>query len=215
MIILSHRGYWLEGSEKNSLTAFTRSFASNWGIETDVRDCKGELVISHDPPSGSEMLLSDLLDLAERYAANSGAPLTIALNVKSDGLAAAILDKLCDRKAISYFVFDMSVPDMRSYLRLDMSVFTRMSEVEVAPAWFDESDGVWLDSFDGTDLPIARMAAILKQGKRVCVVSPELHGRDHLSTWYHLKPFATDRNLMLCTDFPHHAEAFFEKGDPL
>lgn len=48
MIILSHRGYWLKESEKNSIAAFKRSFSMGFGTETDVRDRDGQLVISHD-----------------------------------------------------------------------------------------------------------------------------------------------------------------------
>ncbi|HDG1702299.1 TPA: hypothetical protein PFE33_004667, partial [Kluyvera ascorbata] len=34
--------------EKNTQTAFERSFSLGFGTETDIRDFGGELVISHD-----------------------------------------------------------------------------------------------------------------------------------------------------------------------
>ena len=51
MRIISHRGYWKQEIEKNSDIAFHRSFRLNIGTETDFRDYKGELVISHDVPT--------------------------------------------------------------------------------------------------------------------------------------------------------------------
>ena len=58
MIVLSHRGYWKTAVEKNTPTAFKRSFELGFGTETDVRDRNGELVISHDMPNGSEITLA-------------------------------------------------------------------------------------------------------------------------------------------------------------
>ena len=49
----------------------------------------------------------------------------------------------------NYFVFDiLSLPDMLSYIKHDMNVFTRQNEYEKIPALYDEeSKGVWLDEF--------------------------------------------------------------------
>ena len=44
--ILAHRGFWKEETEKNTKIAFERAFNSGFGIETDLRDIKGEIVIS-------------------------------------------------------------------------------------------------------------------------------------------------------------------------
>ena len=57
MKILSHRGYWNNLTEKNSKSAFRRSFQLGFGTETDVRDLNGELVISHDMPIFDEATL--------------------------------------------------------------------------------------------------------------------------------------------------------------
>lgn len=48
--ILAHRGFWKEETEKNTKIAFERAFNSGFGIETDLRDIKGEIVISHNMP---------------------------------------------------------------------------------------------------------------------------------------------------------------------
>lgn len=41
MQILSHRGYWKNIEEKNSLRSFERSFMNLYGLETDLRDRGG------------------------------------------------------------------------------------------------------------------------------------------------------------------------------
>ena len=66
MRIISHRGYWNTPAEKNTIHAFQRSFALGFGTETDIRDLKGELVISHDMPIGDEIRFEDFLDFLLR-----------------------------------------------------------------------------------------------------------------------------------------------------
>ena len=48
--ILSHRGYWKKVEEKNTIQAFENSFSHGFGLETDIRDLNGKLVVSHDIP---------------------------------------------------------------------------------------------------------------------------------------------------------------------
>lgn len=205
MRIISHRGYWKESSEKNAAVAFRRSFEMGLGTETDVRDCAGKLVISHDMPRGGEMGFADMLQMADA----AGGPLTLALNVKADGMAEEIGHVLKDYPQLDCFVFDMSVPDLRAYLAAGVPTFTRMSEVEREPAWLARCEGVWLDGFDGTWFDQETIARVLALGKRVCVVSSELHKRDPLALWKMLRPLAQEDRLILCTDTPEEAVQFF------
>ena len=46
--ILCHRGAWNNEAEKNSISALKKAIALGYGFESDVRDYRGELVISHD-----------------------------------------------------------------------------------------------------------------------------------------------------------------------
>lgn len=209
MNILSHRGYWQDNAERNTEIAFSRSFALGYGTETDVRDCKGELVISHDMPGGNEILFSRFLAMADQGQRASSATLTLALNVKADGLAATMRRFLDAHENLDAFVFDMSVPDMRSYLDARIPLFTRMSEVEQQPAWLESSAGVWLDGFASEWYGNEIIGRLLDQGKRVCIVSPELHKREHRALWQRIKPLASEERLMLCTDLPEDATHFF------
>ena len=55
MQILAHRGRWRSPSEKNSEGAFRAALSAGYGIETDIRDFDGRLVISHDPARADAM----------------------------------------------------------------------------------------------------------------------------------------------------------------
>jgi hypothetical protein len=203
--IISHRGYWQSPPEKNRQAAFARSFALGYGTETDVRDAGTRLVISHDMPAGGELSVEQVLALA--HAADPA--MTLALNIKADGLAAALAETLQRYPGLDAFVFDMAVPDMRAYLRLGIPVLTRMSEVEPQPAWLEQAAGVWLDGFDSVWYDNALIAGLLEQGKRVAIVSNELHGRPHLPQWAQLKALGASSRLLLCTDFPEEATQYF------
>lgn len=206
MEIISHRGYWLELHERNQPVAFQRSFDLGYGTETDVRDCGGRLVISHDMPTGSEMTLDDLLDIM------GGRNLPLAINIKADGLAKALAAKFDERGHTNWFVFDMAVPDMRGFFSEGVCTYTRLSDVEPSPAWLDIAEGIWLDHFSPGHIPNHDIVKHLNQGKKVCVVSPELHGRDVDAAWSSLKLLGGLPGLMLCTDKPVQADTFFNKA---
>lgn len=209
MKILSHRGYWKTVEEKNTEAAFRRSFVLGYGTETDIRDYKGELVISHDMPDGTELHCDAVLAMVAEALTLNNTPLTVALNIKADGLAPDLRMLLDRYPEIDSFVFDMSVPDMRSYFEAGIPVFTRMSEVEKEPAWMDLAAGVWLDAFYGEWYETSVIENLLASGKRVCIVSPELHNRPHAALWERIKHLAGEDALLLCTDFPEEASVFF------
>lgn len=203
MVIISHRGYWSEVSDKNTEVAFRHSFERNFGTETDVRDCMGELVISHDMPRGGEVLFHSFLSFVGKNE------LLLAINIKADGLAESLCETMKNYDKNNWFVFDMSIPDMRSHLAVGNPVFARMSEVEKESTWFEHVAGIWLDSFEGDWYDIELIQGLINKGKRVCVVSPELHGRDHATLWRRLLPISKEDRLILCTDLPEDARIFF------
>ena len=200
MIVLAHRGWWREPAEKNSWAAFERAFDAGFGVETDVRDHDGQLVVAHDPPRGSDLIpFGDLLEL---YV-SAGQPGALAINVKADGLQAP-LKALMARAGIDRgFVFDMSVPDSLGYLAEGFEVFTRHSEFEPQPAFYAEASGVWIDCFRGDWITADVARAHLAAGKKVALVSPELHRRPHANAWRQWETLGSE--VMICTDFPDAA----------
>lgn len=210
MQILSHRGYWLKPEQKNTQVAFEHSFALGFGTETDVRDYQGKLVISHDIATKNSILLEEFLTLYKKYSAN----LPLALNIKADGLQENLKSELKYFDIENYFVFDMSVPDGLMYLKAGLKTFTRQSEYEKQPSFYEEASGVWLDEFHSHWIDLNVIKQHLQHGKRVCIVSPDLHKRDHLFEWQHYKDIITYldydvSNLMICTDYPEEARRFF------
>jgi len=209
VIVLSHRGYWKEPAEKNTEAAFVRSFALGFGTETDFRDRDGKLVISHDMPRGGEMTAETFFSLYVQH----GRGLPLALNIKADGLQSELQALVAQYEIPSsdYFVFDMAVPDALGYLRREMPAFTRKSELEPEPAFADKAAGVWIDGFFGDWFGPRELETLLRQFRRVCVVSPELHGRPHRPLWDCLAGSAIidQPGLMICTDRPEEARAVY------
>jgi len=205
MEILSHRGYWLHAQEKNTVAAFERSFALGYGTETDVRDLAGQLVISHDPPRGGELTLAQLLELA------GPRQLPLAINIKADGLAGLVAQEMARHRYSNWFVFDMSIPDTRAQLGAANPAYVRMSEFEPAPPFLELASGVWLDAFESDSWRIDALARLLARDIKVCLVSPELHRRDHRAFWQELKQgtWHGHGKVALCTDLPEQASTFF------
>jgi hypothetical protein len=208
MLILSHRGYWKRDKEKNTPSAFKRSFNSGFGTEVDVRDYCGRLVISHDIPDSTSMDFRDFLVIYSKYDYN----LHLAINIKADGLQGLLLNLLNENQIENYFVFDMAVPDALGYLNLGMKVFTRESEFETEPSFYGQADGVWMDEFRTPWITPQKIKHHLDNSKKICIVSPELHQMDHLARWKDYKTVCRNldkRELMLCTDFPEEARRYF------
>jgi hypothetical protein len=211
MEYIAHRGLWFEQKEKNTLTALYRGLDEGYGLETDVRDLSGELVISHDVPTAEtavpfEQLLS--------YYANKGCTSTLAINIKSDGLQERLSQLLLKYNIGSYFVFDMSVPDTLGYLNKNMRTFIRRSEIEHHPELSLLSQGIWLDELIAPWVGSETITAQASSSNALCIVSPELHNREHLLQWEAIKQAIEKKcdssKLLLCTDIPHKAERFFK-----
>ena len=208
MEIISHRGYWNEVQEKNTKPAFIRSFEKGYGTETDLRDFNGEIVISHDIPNDNAILLSDFFKIYK----SSGKSEKLALNIKSDGLQKKLFSELINYQITNYFVFDMSIPDTIGYINDNINFFSRQSEHELNPVFYDKCKGVWLDAFEGIWYESKLILDHLENNKQVALVSPELHKRDTNDLWKMLKSnnIHLEKNLILCTDRPEEAFNYFK-----
>lgn len=205
MLILAHRGLWKSPEEQNKLCAIRAAFEEGFGVETDVRDCRGQIVISHNPPDGRESNFSACAELL--YGLN----LPLAINIKADGLARDLRKIYMEYRLSDFFVFDMSIPDMREQLLAGNPTFGRLSDVESQILWPDDISGIWLDSF-GIFWYERELLDKLLNKYRVCIVSEELHGRNNSRQWSMLLPLAKNNNLMLCTDRPLEARTFFMRA---
>jgi hypothetical protein len=209
MEVISHRGYWKKLEERNTNIAFERSFNLGFGTETDLRDYNGEIVISHDIANSSNTLFSDFLEI-HKNAIQKNLPL--ALNIKSDGLQKQVKKILFDSQIENYFLFDMSIPDLKVSIESDLNTFSRLSEYEKELPFYEKVKGIWLDAFVNTWYTKDILTTHLKNKKTICIVSAELHKRNHIEHWNTLKNFGIQNmeNMILCTDLPEEATQFFK-----
>ncbi len=209
--ILAHRGFFIQDNEQNTLTAFKRALDKGFGIETDLREQNGHIIISHDPVgySQSPLLFSSLIKLLRQTTH----PFKVALNIKTDGIYNLIKNELYSSKLNlnNFFAFDMSIPETVKYVKARFPFYSRVSEYEVDPQFLDAANGIWIDNFTGSYEQITCAIKYLEIGYNVTIVSPELHRRDNLNLWYQIKKSGLSQhpNFQLCTDYPTQAANYF------
>jgi len=216
MKILAHRGMWQVENEKNSVSAISKALEHGFGVETDLRDYKGEIVISHDMATAESIPFKEYLHMA-RSKRLLGQGLLWALNIKADGLErplAAILQEF-DLFQES-FVFDMSIPTAIQFVKNcpEIKLCSRISDVEpqVLPFFLEKSEYIWVDSFYGEKVPYDLLRQMQEAGKKIVFVSDELHRRENYREYWQSikKSFANTEGLYLCTDYPLEAAEFFK-----
>jgi hypothetical protein len=187
---------------QNSLEAILEAAGKGFGIETDIRDQCGQLVISHDPPTGDALALEKLLDALD------GKNTELLLNVKADGLQHLAESALSDKNLDVKF-FDMSIPEVIKYSKSGLPYLSRVSELESIHGFDNRCKGLWIDDFSGFWLDAPRLDEISSLGVELYFVSAELHGNNRMDQWNLLKRHLGQANYRLCTDFPFEAEEFF------
>ena len=233
--IIAHRGLWQDTknpndkSAQNTLKAFERAFESGFGVEMDLRDFAGQIVISHDIATPKAPPLREFLTLHASFCTPHFTP-PLALNIKADGLQ-ALLKRALSGFGGEYFAFDMSLPDTLGYAHSGLCFYLRQSEFEPRPSRalgeiYKNASGVWLDGFFENFLRQKHILEHLKNGKKLCIVSPELHNLDFTKEWKKLRQILKKiqansenlglceqnlRQIALCTDYPFQAREFFDK----
>jgi len=210
--ILAHRGVWKSKEEQNTPAAIQTALENGFGIEIDIRDHNGQIVVSHDVPltNGDEFLtyaaLCNLLKATKKCG-------VCALNIKSDGLYELIqkapihIEHICN----AAFYFDMSMPETVQYLKRGLRLFSRVSEFETPVFPQSQVGGIWLDKFGDDFKQIDEASRLLELGYTVAFVSPELHGREHTAIWQQIREakLHAQSNFMICTDYPYDAATAF------
>lgn len=191
--IYCHRGHWNSEVEPNSKVSILNAFDFGYSVETDIRDLKGSIAISHDPVTVADLCIEDLPLEGKAFA----------LNLKSDGLLSfSNLHFESILKVEGTFVFDGSLPEMLHYKRRGLPHALRVSEYESELPW--KSEYIWLDAFESDWWLNTDTLRSLSEDQTVVVVSPELHKRDYLDVWQVVSSEfkAGNTNLAICTDFP-------------
>lgn len=208
MEFLAHRGMWKSLDEKNSLDSLKKAISAGYGIETDLRDRDGRLVVSHDISTPDSYEFENFL----KYYKSKSSSLPLALNIKADGLQKILVPLIEQYDISNYFLFDMSIPEFVVNVAKGLRSFTRNSDIESECVLYEKASGVWLDSFyDDKWLTMKTILHHLHNGKTVCIVSPELHGWDKEPMWRMLKSNIDilKDDTYLCTDHPEEARRYF------
>lgn len=210
MQLLAHRGLWKNYMNQNSYKSFKDSFINGFGVETDLRDHFEKIKISHDLLNTEDDYID--IDLFFKLYNEYNNNIPLALNIKSDGLQDILQNALLKYKINNYFVFDMSIPDTINYIKKGFNVFSRQSEHEQEPAFYNSVQGIWLDSFNTIWYNNEIITNHLIENKKVAIVSSELHKRDQIILWNFIKinNFHKNENIYLCTDFPEEANIYFK-----
>ncbi|HEN3617882.1 TPA: hypothetical protein U5E31_002664 [Yersinia enterocolitica] len=150
-----------------------RETAKEYGIEVDIRSKGEQLIIHHDPFVSGE----SFEDWLTHYRHG-----TLILNVKEEGLEARLIALMQTKGIEDYFFLDQSFPFLIKWSNAGVHrCAVRVSEFEsldTALALSGKVDWVWVDCF--TKFPLSRDGALMlvNAGFKLCLVSPELQGRD-------------------------------------
>ena len=170
------------------------------GVEIDVHAYGRKLVVTHDSFTDGPELDDWILKFRHEF---------VILNIKEEGIEDEVQRRFALAGISNYFLLDLSFPSLvRMVRRGDSRVAVRVSEYEPIEQAFrlaGKVDWVWLDLFSG--IPISpQESELLRSYKfKICLVSPELHGRDatEIST---IRSFIESSRFVVdavCTKHPH------------
>lgn len=219
--ILAHRANVRgpQPSVENSYAACAEALSLGFGLEIDLRRIGDEFLISHDPAPLSEgNALTRFAELFGRYP-----ELPLAVNVKELGYEADLI-RLADSgvfgRASFYFDFELLEPGQPGSSQRKLRSLPGGDKTRLASRISDRNESleqclgiptevVWADEFDRLWLTEEVIRTLRDAGRRIYVISPELHGfstEDRLRRWADFKSWGVDG---LCTDFSLEALEFF------
>lgn len=178
------------------------------GIEVDVRSFGDRLIIHHDPYLIGEDFQEWLKYFDHR---------TLILNVKEEGLEEKLI-KLMKKKSISdYFFLDQSIPflvkwSMNGHKKSAVR-FSEYEDLKTTLAFKNQVDWVWVDCFNFFPLTYEISLTLSKSGFKICLVSPELQGRDKEVEIPILAKFLKENKIIynaICTKDPKLWEIFID-----
>ena len=144
-----------------------------YGVEIDLRTAGDALVLHHDPFAAG----ADFRRWLDAYRHG-----TLILNVKEDGLEPSVTARLRERGIEDYFFLDQAFPSLvRSAGTGERRCAVRVSEYEpiaTALTLAGRIDWVWVDCFTRFPLTSQEAQQLGAAGFKLCIVSPELQGRD-------------------------------------
>lgn len=215
--ILAHRGNTTgpDRAAENGLAAIGRALRLGWGLEIDIRRAPdGRFYVSHDAVAFATAAPADGVCALLRAHPRA----QVALNVKELGDEAALIDFLDHQGVLPQCcLFDMELLEdapgttARAFRALHptVAIAARVSDrgEPIAQALgIDVAQTIWLDEFDGPWATRADVDRLKAAGRRVWMVSPDLHGATLQETrrrWREVLTWGLDG---LCTDYAEALE---------
>jgi hypothetical protein len=191
MIYISHRRNTIDDLKNTPI---------KYGVEVDIRSRGGELIVQHDPYADGELFENWIKDFQHG---------TLILNVKEEGLESRLIDLMRLYKIEDYFFLDQSFPFLIKWANMgEHRCAVRVSEyesIETALALAGKIDWIWVDCF--THFPLSKndWDRLYAAGFKLCLVSPELHGRSGVEEIPKLAQLLSSRGIMpnaVCTKMP-------------
>jgi hypothetical protein len=179
---------------------------SAYGIEVDIRSFGDELVIHHDPYVRGELFAEWIAHY--RHG-------TLILNVKEEGLEQRLIQLMQTHHIEEYFFLDQSFPFLVKWSRLgEHRCAVRVSEYEsitTALTLARKVDWVWVDCFTQLALTQHEAQQLRAAGFKLCLVSPELQGRDPYTEIPVMQEYLRTEHIVVdavCTKRPDLWEVF-------
>lgn len=160
-------------SHRRNTIAELQATDRKYGVEVDIRSRGHELIIHHDPFVVGECFEKWL----DSYKHG-----TLILNVKEEGLEGRLIDLMASKGIEEYFFLDQSFPFLIRWSgKCEHRCAVRVSEfesIETALSLAGVVRWVWVDCFTKFPLSEADAVRLKSAGFKLCIVSPELQGRD-------------------------------------
>ncbi|MCC7248765.1 MAG: hypothetical protein IT473_09095 [Lysobacter sp.] len=164
MILVHHR--------RNSAEEL-RATPTEYGVELDLRSHGDRLIVHHDAFVDGEDFERWLDDYRHRL---------LILNVKEEGLEQRLIALMRERGIEDWFFLDQSFPFLIRTARAGESrCAVRVSEfesIDTALTLAGQVRWIWVDCFTRFPLDRAQAERLHAAGFALCLVSPELQGRD-------------------------------------
>jgi hypothetical protein len=178
--------------------------STNHGAEIDIRSQGEHLVLHHEPYKAGNRFDTWLENYDHQI---------LILNVKEEGLEDRVLELMEKNDIENFFFLDQSFPFLVKTSRTGESrCAVRVSEFEninTAMTLAGKVDWVWIDCFTRFPLDKDSATRLKKAGFKLCIVSPELHGRMQQSDTDEIIAAMNDAGVVpdaVCTKFPERWE---------
>jgi hypothetical protein len=144
-----------------------------YGVEVDIRDYNGRIILSHDPLIDGESLEHYLKKYKHKF---------IIFNIKSERLEYEVLKLVKQHGIKNYLFLDSSFPMVYNLISIkEKNIALRFSEFEPIESVLKlakKIKWVWVDCFKTMPLTPKSYIQLKDSAFKICIVSPELQNQE-------------------------------------